>query len=98
MGPWSASLSMRFIGSAPLIEDNSVQSSSSLTSNLRINRKLSSDVDVTLDVLNLTDRKNNDISYYYTSRVAGESLAGVSGVHVHPAEPRTMRLSGRIRF
>ena len=88
---------MRFIGAAPLIEDNSVQSSSSLTSNLRINRKLSSDVDVTLDVLNLTDRKNNDISYYYTSRVAGESL-GVSGVHVHPAEPRTMRLSGRIRF
>lgn len=98
MGPWSASLSMRFIGAAPLIEDNSVQSSSSLTSNLRINRKLSSDVDVTLDVLNLTDRKNNDISYYYTSRVAGEPLAGVSGVHVHPAEPRTIRLNGRMRF
>jgi outer membrane cobalamin receptor len=98
MGPWSASLSMRFIGAAPLIENNSVQSPSSLTSNLRINRKLSSDVDVTLDVLNLTDRKNNDVSYYYTSRVAGESLAGVSGVHVHPAEPRTIRLNGRMRF
>ena len=98
MGPWSGSLSMRYIGAAPLLEDNSVKSSSSITSNLRINRKLSSDVDITLDVLNLADRKNNDISYYYTSRVAGESLAGVSGVHVHPAEPRTIRLSGRILF
>jgi hypothetical protein len=98
MGPWSGSLSMRYIGAAPLLVDNSVKSSSSITSNLRINRKLSSDVDITLDVINLTDRKNNDISYYYTSRVAGESLAGVSGVHVHPAEPRTIRLSGRILF
>jgi hypothetical protein len=98
MGSWSGSLSMRYIGAAPLLEDNSVKSSSSITSNLRINRKLTSDVDITLDVLNLADRKNNDISYYYTSRVAGESLAGVSGVHVHPAEPRTIRLSGRILF
>ena len=98
MGPWSGSLSMRYIGAAPLLEDNSVKSSSSITSNLRINRKLSSDVDITLDVLNLADRKNNDISYYYTSRVAGESLAGVSGAHVHPAEPRTIRLSGRLLF
>jgi len=98
MGPWSGSLSLRYIGPAPLLEDNSVKSSSSITSNLRINRKLSSDVDITLDILNLADRKNNDISYYYTSRVAGESLAGVSGSHVHPAEPRTIRLSGRLLF
>jgi hypothetical protein len=48
--------------------------------------------------LNLTDRKNNDISYYYTSRVAGEPVGGVDGVHVHPAEPRTIRVSARMRF
>jgi hypothetical protein len=41
---------MRYIGAAPLLEDNSVKSSSSITSNLRINRKLTSDVDITLDV------------------------------------------------
>jgi hypothetical protein len=98
MGPWSGSLSMRYIGAAPLIEDYSVKSSSNVTSNLRINRKLGTDVDMTLDILNLADRKNNDISYYYISRVAGESLAGISGVHVHPAEPRTIRLSARLRF
>ena len=98
MGPWSGSLSMRYIGAAPLIEDYSVKSSSNVTSNLRINRKLGTDVDMTLDIINLADRKNNDISYYYISRVAGESLAGISGVHVHPAEPRTIRLSARLRF
>lgn len=97
-GAWSGSLGVRYIGAAPLIEDNSVRSSSSVTSNLRINRKISNDLDVALDVLNLTDRKNNDISYYYTSRVSGEPVGGVDGVHVHPAEPRTVRLTTRMRF
>ena len=97
-GAWSGSLGVRYIGAAPLIEDNSVRSSSSVTSNLRINRKVSNDLNVALDILNLTDRKNNDISYYYTSRVAGEQVGGIDGVHVHPAEPRTVRVSARMHF
>jgi hypothetical protein len=51
-----------------------------------------------MDVSNLTNRQNNDISYFYTSRVAGEPLGGVEGVHVHPSEPRTVRVSARLRF
>jgi len=98
MGPWSASLGIRYIGASPLIEDASFKSKSSLTSNLRIIRKMSDHMDVTVDVLNLTDRKNNDISYYYSSRLPGEPVAGVSDVHVHPAEPRTWRLTARVRF
>jgi outer membrane cobalamin receptor len=97
-GDWSGSLGVRYIGAAPLIEDNGVRSSSSVTSNLRINRKISNDLNVALDILNLTDRKNNDISYYYTSRVAGEQLGGIDGVHVHPAEPRTFRVTAQMRF
>ena len=98
LGPWSGSVGVRYIGSAPLIEDNSVRSASSLTTNLRVTRKISNDITVAMDVLNLTDRRNNDISYYYTSRVAGEPSSGVNGVHVHPAEPRTLRISARIQF
>jgi TonB dependent receptor/TonB-dependent Receptor Plug Domain len=97
-GAWSGSLGVRYIGAAPLIEDNSIRSNASVTSHLRVNRKVSNDLDVALDILNLTDRKNNDISYYYTSRVAGEPAGGVDGVHVHPAEPRTIRVSARMRF
>ncbi len=98
LGPWSGSIGIRYIGSAPLIEDNSVRSTSSLTTNLRVSRKISNDITIAMDVLNLTDRKNNDISYYYTSRVAGEPASGIDGVHVHPAEPRTLRISARIQF
>ena len=97
-GPWSGSMGVRYIGAAPLIEDNSVHSTSSLTTNLRINRKMTNDLDIALDVLNLANRKNNDISYHYASRVAGEPVAGVDGLHVHPAEPRTVRLSAKMRF
>ena len=98
LGPWSGSLGVRYIGAAPLIEDNSFRSTSSLTTNLRINRRMSNSFDMAVDVLNLTDRKNNDISYYYRSRVSGEPLAGVDGLHVHPAQPRTVRVTARLRF
>ena len=98
VGPWSGTLGIRYVGSAPLIEDNTVRSAPSVTAQLRINRKFSNDLDVSLDVFNLTDRHNNDISYQYTSRLAGESVLGVADTHVHPAEPRTLRVSARYRF
>ncbi|WP_310625487.1 TonB-dependent receptor domain-containing protein [Limnohabitans sp.] len=98
LGPWSGSLGVRYIGAAPLIEDNGARSIASVTANLRVNRKITNDWNVALDVLNLTGRQNNDISYYYTSRVAGEPVGGVNGVHVHPAEPRTVKLTTRMRF
>lgn len=95
--PWSGSLGLRYIGSAPLREDNAVRAPSSLTLNLRMQRQLRPDLDLGLDVLNLTDRQNIDVAYVYTSRLSGEA-AGVDGVHVHPAEPRTVRVSVRYRF
>ena len=55
-------------------------------------------MELTLDVLNLGNRRNNDISYFYNSRLVGEPTAGLADVHVHPAEPRTLRLMARLRF
>lgn len=98
VGRWSGSVSLRYVGTAPLNEDNSVQSPSSLTANLRLHRAISPDVEVTLDVLNATDRKNKDISNYYTSRLATEPASGVADTHVHPAEPRTLRVTARVQF
>ncbi|NBO05204.1 MAG: TonB-dependent receptor [Betaproteobacteria bacterium] len=97
-GLWSGSIGIRYIGSAPLIEDNSVRSTVSLTSNLRVSRRVSKDITVAMDVLNLTDRKNNDISYYYRSRLRGEPLSGSEDVHIHPAAPRTVRVNARVLF
>ena len=97
-GLWSGSIGIRYIGSAPLIEDNSVRSTVSLTSNLRVSRRVSKDITVAMDVLNLTDRKNNDISYYYRSRLRGEPLSGSEDVHIHPAAPRTVSVNARVLF
>ena len=98
LGPWSASLAWRYIGAAPLTEDNAVRSAPSQTTQLRVQRQIDSQLDLALDVFNLANRQNNDISYFYTSRVAGEPVAGVPGLHVHPAEPRALRLTARLRF
>lgn len=98
LGPWSASLAWRYIGPAPLTEDNAVRSVRSQTTQLRVQRQIGSSLDLALDVFNLGNRKNNDISYFYTSRVKGESAGGVPDLHVHPAEPRSLRLTARLRF
>ena len=96
-GPWSASLQWRYLGSGPLIEDNSVRSNPSSTFNLRLGRKLWRDSELTLDVFNLFDRKVDDIEYYYESRLLSEATA-VADKHVHPAEPRTVRLTLKLGF
>ena len=46
-----------------------------------------------LDVLNLFNRKADDVTYFYTSRLQGEPAEGVADKHFHPAEPRTFRVS-----
>jgi hypothetical protein len=50
LGPWSVSLTERYIGPGALTSDNSVRSSSSLISNLRVSRKLSANATLSLDV------------------------------------------------
>jgi outer membrane receptor protein involved in Fe transport len=94
LGPWSASLQWRYLGSGPLVEDNSVRSNPSSTFNLRVSRKLWRNSELTLDVFNLFDRKVNDIEYFYGSRLPAEAAA-VADKHVHPAEPRTVRVTLR---
>ena len=96
-GPWSASMQWRYLGAGPLVEDNSVRSISSPTANLRIARKLSSTSTLTLDVFNLFNRQVNDIQYHYDSKLPGETTA-VADRHVHPAEPRQLRLTLALGF
>jgi hypothetical protein len=39
------------------------------------------------------NRKVDDVTYFYASRLPGEPAAAVDDRHFHPAEPRTVRLS-----
>ena len=53
---------------------------------------------ISLDALNLFDSKDNDIEYFYTSRLPGEHADGIADHHFHPIEPRTFRLKVTYNF
>ncbi len=90
-------LRSRFFSPRPLIEDGSVDSRQSWQVNGRIGYR-KNDWEVAVDVLNILGRDDNDIEYFYGSRLPGEAAGGVDDVHLHPAEPRTVRVSLTKRF
>jgi hypothetical protein len=94
---WFGGARLRYVGPAPLTEDNSVRSNSSLLVNVEAGYHISSSISTVLAVFNLLDRKDNDITYFYESQLKSES-APVAGIHFHPVEPRTVRLVLTVRF
>ena len=97
LGPWSASMQMRYFGPRPLIEDNSVRSASTLLWNGRVGYKIDPKTRVVADMFNLFNRKASDIDYFYQSQLRGET-APVNDTHFHPVEPRSLRVSMLLNF
>ena len=97
LGPWFGALRLRYFGPRPLVEDNSVRSRASALTNLRVGYKIDQRTQLALDVYNLFDRQANDIEYWYDSQLRGETAASFDR-HVHPTEPRTLRLTLSHRF
>ena len=103
LGPWRASIQWRYLGAGALLEDNSVRSQPAITTSMRLGLDLAAiwpgrfgkGSELALDVFNLGNRQVNDIQYYYESRLPGEASA-VTDRHVHPAEPRNLRLTLRV--
>jgi len=93
LGDWYGAFQMRYFGPRPLIEDNSVRSQATTVAYARVGYKIDHKTRLSLDIFNLFDRKASDIDYFYPSRLAGEPAAGVDGIHFHPAEPRSARLT-----
>lgn len=91
---WFGSLRMRNFGERPLVEDNSVRSSSFTTFDTEIGYEHAKQWRVAVDVFNLFDKEWNDIEYYYESQLQNEA-APQADYHVHPGGPRTARLSFR---
>ncbi len=84
------SLRARHFGDRPLIEDGSVSSESSTIFSTLIGYRHDS-IDFRLEILNLLDAEDQDIAYFYASRLEGEPPGGVEDIHLHPMEPRTVR-------
>jgi hypothetical protein len=98
LGPWSGALRLRHLGEAPLVEDNSVRSESTTVVNGQIGYQISRRLALTLAGFNLFDSADNDITYFYASRLPGEPAEGVEDVHFHPVEPRNFRLTLRAQL
>jgi len=92
-----AQLTVRRLGPAPLIEDDSARSKSSTVVNLAYTYSLGPAA-FTVDVLNLFNSRDNDITYFYASRLPGEPAAGVDDIHFHPVESRQVRAGVHYTF
>ena len=95
---WFGTLRWRYLASSPLTEDNAFRSSATSIFNGRLGYRIDNGWRIQLDVLNLFNAQTNQIEYYYLSRLPGEPIGGVADRHVHPAEPRAVRLTLAARF
>jgi len=93
----SAAIRVRHFGPYPIVEDNSVRARPLTVVNARLGYELGR-IELAADLINVLDSHDNEIEYYYASRLAGESLEGVSDRHLKPIEPRQLRLSASVRF
>ncbi|WP_298199183.1 TonB-dependent receptor [Novosphingobium sp.] len=93
----TATARVRHFASAPLVEDNSKRSEATTLVNLGGYWEIAR-ARIGLEVLNLFDASDPDISYWYASRLPGEPVDGIEDRHIHPVEPRQARLSVRFSF
>jgi TonB dependent receptor len=93
LGPWLGALQWRYFGARPLLEDNSVRSSSTALFKGRIGYKVNAQNSVELEGFNLGNKRASAIDYYYASRLPGEASGGTDDVHCHPTESRSFRLT-----
>jgi hypothetical protein len=94
---WFGGARLRYFGSAPLIEDNSVRSQPTKIVNAEAGYRFTNGVSAAVTALNLFDSTDNDITYFYESQLPGEA-APVADRHFHPVEPRTLRVTLKTRW
>jgi len=91
----TATFTVRSLGPSPLVEDASVKSRPATLANFLIRYRIGR-FTFTGELLNVFDAHADDIEYFYASRLPGEAAGGVDDFHIHPAEPRSLRLGLRI--
>ncbi len=95
-GPFGG-LRTRYFSPRPLNGDGSIESKDAFQVNAVVGYRRDQ-WEVALEALNLFDADDNDIEYFYGSRLPGEPLGGVEDTHLHPFEPRQFRLTFTYRW
>ena len=91
------SLRLRWFGPRPLIEDDSVRSDDTVMLNALLGYRINETWTITAEVLNVLDRDDHDIDYYYESRVTPAAAANEE-IHFHPIEPVQARIGVTATF
>jgi TonB dependent receptor/TonB-dependent Receptor Plug Domain len=94
---WFGGAHLRYFGATPLTQDDAVRSRPSLQVNAEAGYRFSPALRGTVSVFNLLDRRDDDIEYYYASRLRFEP-APLDDLHFHPVEPRSVRVSLSYQF
>lgn len=88
-------LRARVFGPRPLEETGAVEGRAMFMLNGTVGYRRG-DWEAAVDVLNILDRQDNDIEYAYQSLLPGEvpppGEAGIDDIHLHPVEPRMVRV------
>ena len=86
-----AGLRVRYFGPRKLDESGSVESQSTQLVNANLGCRFATGINVGMEVLNLFNADDDDITYLYESQAPDE--AAYEGLHSHPVEPRTVRVT-----
>ncbi|OYP36531.1 TonB-dependent receptor [Rhodopirellula sp. MGV] len=93
--PWYSTFRLRHYGPAALNEDNSARSSTTTIANVQLGYQTQR-TNFAVDVFNLFDSQDNDITYFYESQPAG--LPAAEDFHFHSVEPAMARASVTWKF
>jgi outer membrane receptor protein involved in Fe transport len=89
---------VRYFGPRALVEDNSVRSKETTLVNVEGGYAISKNLRLNVQLFNVANAQVSDIDYFFASRLPGEPLSGVDDIHIHPAVPRTVRVSMVVGF
>jgi len=92
---WFAGARVRIFANSPLEETDTYRGRDSIQVNATVGYR-KNNWEVAVDCLNLLNRQDNDISYFYESQAPGRPAA--NDTHIHPVEPRMFRCRVTYRF
>jgi hypothetical protein len=93
LGPWSGSLEYRYLGAYPLTPDNQLRGKGYGEWNGEATYQFKDGWKTEAGIYNALNTHANAAEFWYTDRLSGEAAAGVDDLHVHPLEPRTVRVT-----
>ena len=91
------SVRLRYFGPRPLVEDNSFRSDQTILLNAQVGYRFNKTWTISVEVLNLLNRRDHDIDYAYESRITPTAEA-TTQIHFHPVEPVQARFALTARF